>query len=165
MNGKNYAQTFLMGARQLVTDSFEFSDDHQAAGFSRQQWNLLTSNKHWTRAERREVKNLLETACSISQEIAGIPPSTMPGEYVAAVICLFVHPCNRILASRRAPEAFDTLSASGLIGRPEEKPVLPSQMTALVLMFTAFGLDDLDRFPVDGQIERFVQEENMKENA
>ena len=68
--------------------------------------------------------------------IAGMPAIPMPGQYAAALIAEVVAPCNRFLACTKAPDTFDAVDASGILGTHEIKPMSTQQLMALTLAYS-----------------------------
>lgn len=136
-------RAMMVGAFQIAELGTEHSARHAAVGFSAEEWDLLTQKEMWTQEQRRMVRAPLAEAVSISLTLAGLPSEPLPGQYVAAVIAKLVAPANRLVAAFRAPETFDAVSASGLIGEGEVKAMTPQQMVSLVMYYSSGQYDDL----------------------
>lgn len=152
--GYGFCETFLVGADELACMPAEYGVQQQAAGFTQEQWNLLTSKDLWTAAERDRIPSLLVTALSISLRVAGLPPSPVPGAYVAAVIAKLVAPCNRQVACHSAPESFDLMAAAGVTGTSQVVPTKREQLLGLVAVFSSGDFRSLAQFKIDTELEK-----------
>ena len=132
-----------VGALTLVRFGREHTDAHAAAGFSRQEWDLLTCDDMWTAEQQRQVRSILAEAVNVSLTLANLPSDRLPGQYVAAIIAQLVSPCNRLVAARKAPETYDAVAASGLVGPVEVIETTPEQMVALVMAYSSGEVADL----------------------
>lgn len=157
-----FPSMFLLGAAKLIAAGKEYGPVQQEAGFGQAEWELLTADRCWSRSERQKIGQLLSNAVSINLNVAGLPPTPLPGAYVAATICKLVHPCNRLVAAMNAPESFDAMSASGLNGEPVEVITTQKQMLSLVLEFSADEWKAIERFPVDKVLAALVEAEQME---
>lgn len=133
----NLMKMFQVGAMALADMGRTHTAAHAAAGFSVEEWEVLTSAEVWSAEQRRRVRSILGEAVSVSLAMAGLPSEPLPGQYVAAVICAVVHPSNRLVAALRAPETYDAVSASGLMGETKIVPMTPEQMVSLVVAYSA----------------------------
>lgn len=154
---QNYNDLFLLGANELVAMTKVYGPDQIAAGFTEEEWSLLTQEDCWTISQQRKIKSVLASACSITLAIAGLPPAPLPGAYVAAVICKLCAPCNRLVAANQAPESFDARSALGLVGESIEVITSQAQMYALVVHFSSAEFAALSSFPVSEVVNAAVE--------
>lgn len=153
MIAKTYQQLFLNGANELASTDKAYGPVQQAAGFTREQWELLTDLTNWTLAQQRQIAGLLSEAVSICMRLAGLPPTPLPGAFVAAVIVKLVAPCNRLIGAVSAPASFDCMSALGLMQNVEIVTTTKEQMMALVVYFSAHDTDALTSVKVDAAAE------------
>ncbi len=163
MIGNTYQQLFLLGANELATSDIEYGSQQQSAGFTREEWELLTEPECWSKSEQMKVASILAAAVSITLRIAGLPAVPLPGAYVAAVICKLVAPCNRILAAASAPESFDAMSAVGLVSESVKVITSKEQMYALVVYFSSAEFGALETFRLDEETETAVIEAQSAE--
>lgn len=159
-----FKQLFQMGANKLATAPQEFGAVQKAAGFTQDEWELLTTDEGWTQAERMKLKTLISNAVSITLTTAGLPAVPLPGAYVAAVICHLVAPCNRLVAAAAAPESFDALSAVGIHTVSTKVITTQEQMYALVLYFSSDDYEALSSFKISEEIEEAVAHAISQEN-
>lgn len=160
MVGNTYQQLFLLGANQLASHlGEEYGPVQQAAGFTAEEWRLLTQPECWNDVERRQVPSALQSAVAITLRVAGLPPTPLPGAYVAAVICKLCAPCNRLVAAACAPESYDVLSAVGLTKESQHVITTKEQMYALVTYFSSAEFGALESFRLEREIEEFVLSE------
>lgn len=132
------------GALTIARWGLKYSSAHAAAGFPEAHWNLLVQSEPWSPAERRQVRTILAEAINLTLEIAGMPSEPLPGQYAAAVIAVLVAPCNRIVAAHRAPNTYDAISASGLLGEVEVKEMTATQMVSLVMVYSSGHFPEAD---------------------
>lgn len=158
MIGNTYQQLFLVGANELATAPKAYGPEQQAAGFTQEEWELLTAEECWTKAEQMKISSILSSAVSITLRTAGLPPVPLPGAYVAACICKLVAPCNRLIAAASAPESFDAMSAVGIVGESLKVITSKEQMYALVVYFSSAEFGALEGFKVDEFTEETVVE-------
>ena len=157
-----YQSLFLLGANQLASLDDVYGPEQQAAGFTNEEWNLLTDSKCWTKEQQLKMPSILSAAVSITLRTAGLPPAPLPGAFVAAVICKLVKPCNRLVAAASAPESFDALSAVGLTHETQVKTTTREQMYALVTYFSSAEFAALEQFSVDALIQQQVISEQAE---
>lgn len=149
-----YQNLFLLGANELATHPKEYGPEQQAAGFTKDEWDLLTQTDCWTKTQQLKITSLLSNAISITLRTAGLPPTPLPGAFVAAVICKLVASCNRIVAAASAPESFDVMSAVGLTSETQTIITSKEQMYALVIYFSSQQFSALEQFSVDELAEQ-----------
>ena len=132
----DHLRMFDLGALALGSLGKEHTARHAAVGFSAEEWELLTTEELWSSDQRRRVRSILAECVNATLSIAGLPPTPLPAQYVAAVICAVVSPCNRLVAAMRAPETYDAVAASGLSGPVEIEPSRQETMVSLVMAYT-----------------------------
>lgn len=154
--GNSYQQLFLLGANQLAVAPIDYGPDQQAAGFTQEEWLLLTTEECWTKSEQMKIPSIVANCVSITLRTAGLPPVPLPGAYVAAVICKLIAPCNRLVAAASSPESFDVMSAAGITGEPVQVITTKEQMYALVVYFSSAEFGALESFPLDEMTEESV---------
>lgn len=131
----NHFQIFRQGALSLVTETMAYTKIHRQYGLSQDDWELLTQPEPWNVQQRQRARSIIAEAVTISLTIAGLPAQALPAQYVAAVIATVVRPANMLVASTRAPEAFDAMNASGIMSSTEVQPVTVEQMQSLVMAY------------------------------
>lgn len=156
MIGNSYQQLFLLGANELATMGVAYGPDQQAAGFTQDEWTLLTQPECWTKAEQRKLKTVIQNAVSITLAVAGLPAVPLPGAFVAAVICKLCASCNRLVACMSAPESFDVMSAAGISANSVEIITTREQMMALVVYFSSADFTALQGFHLQGDVEEEI---------
>lgn len=157
----SFHELFLLGADALVAAGTEYDETHQAAGFSQSQWNTLTQKERWSPADADQVKALISHAVSCHMKAAGLPPTPLPAPFVAATIVKFVAPCNRFTAAYNAPESFDPMAASGLVGEPVDIIATRNQIYSLVQIISSEDYNILTNVKVDEVVERALQERGL----
>lgn len=134
-------QALAVGAEALAAkfggEDGKWTRDMARHGFTKEEWELLTQPECWNEKERRSVRSLLGEAINLSMTMAGMPAAPLPAHYVAAVISKLVHPCNRLVAAQRAPEAYNALSATGQKQAIEVEMVPQETMIALVMAYSS----------------------------
>lgn len=163
MIGNTYQQLFLVGANELASAAVEYGPEHQAAGFTQEEWLLLTSEQCWTKAEQMQMPSIIANMVSITLRTAGLPPVPLPGAYIAACICKLVQPCNRLIAAASAPESFDAMSASGIAQESVKIITTREQMYALVTYFSSAEFGAIESFRLDTIVEEGVVAAQLEE--
>lgn len=162
----SFQNLFLLGANVLASIARSaYGPVQNAAGFSKDEWDLLTSESCWTRAEQRKMPSIISSAVSITLQTAGLPATSLPGAFVAATICKLCAPCNRMVAAASAPESFDVISASGIMSESVIKITSKEQMLALVVYFSSAQFGALEQFSVDEVTAAQVIADQAKEQA
>ncbi len=156
MIGNTFQQLFLLGANELATMDIDYGPQQQAAGFTMEEWDLLTTDTCWTKAEQMKLPSMLSNMVSITLRTAGLPAVPLPGAFIAACICKIIAPCNRLVAASSAPESFDVMSAAGIARESVQVITTREQMLALVVYFTSADFDSLAGFPLQVEIENAV---------
>jgi hypothetical protein len=133
----NLHDAFMIAAMKIAQEERKYLDLHKAHGIEQSHWELITQKEYWTVDQARAVRSILANVVEVSMTIAGMPPTPLPGQYVAAVIATVVAPCNRIIACMKAPDTFDALDASGLISHAGEevKVMTPQQLISLTMAY------------------------------
>jgi hypothetical protein len=127
--------SFKIAARRIAQQDRQYTELHKAHGIEEAHWELLTQAEYWTPDQGRAIRSILANVVEVSMTIAGMPALPLPGQYVAALICEVVSPCNWMLASTKAPETFDAFDATGFTKESEVKPMTHQQMMALVMAY------------------------------
>lgn len=164
MIGNSFHQLFTLGANLLATMPIQFGSEQQAAGFTKDEWDLLTQKKCWNNEEVQKLPTLINSLVSITLRIGGLPSTPLPGAYVAASICSIIAPCNRFLAASAAPESYDAMSASGIQTTSEIITTSREQMYALVTYFTSAEFGALSSFRLNDEIEDAVIQAQIDAN-
>lgn len=89
----------VMGALSIVkatTDTLEAS--LVGYGVTKLQLQKAMSPAPWIGGERAEVRRTLDSLIYASVDAAGLPRIDLPAEFVAAVLAIFVHPTNLMVA-------------------------------------------------------------------
>ncbi len=150
---------FRAGAEKLASSAF--GDIHREFGIAQNEWELLTQEEFWTPQQQRQVRSLIASTVEVSLTIAGMPPTPLPVQYVAAVIAIVVAPANQIVAAMKAPDTFDAYDASGLNGAPTDNAASKQQLLGLVMAYAGgFGGEPMPR--VDLEVVEIVKMENKK---
>lgn len=151
---------FRVGAKKIAQNERAYTELHKAHGIEQSHWDLLTSDEYWTPDQARAVRSILAAVIEVSMTIAGMPAVPMPGQYAAALIAEVVSPCNRMLACHKAPDTFDAVDASGLLGTSEVKDMTPQQLMGLVLAYSG----GIEREPQSHRLPKVVSDTIAKEN-
>lgn len=140
--------SFRIGAESLVLGTVKYTELHRSHGITQTDWELLTQLDPWTPEESRQIRSILASVIEVCLTLSGLPPVPLPGQYAAAVIAIVVGPANRFLAAQKTPDTFDAVSASGLEGAVEIKPMKTEQMFSLVMAYSGgFGGEPMPRLP------------------
>ena len=100
-----------------------------AGDITRQQFDKLIGNEHWTSLERRAMEDVLHRIVYAASYTAGLTAMVLPAEFIAHVIAIYVHPVNHQVASQFFQEPpsldslrnMDTVDASACDRVPREK--------------------------------------------
>jgi len=87
-------------------------------GISQSDYDALTGPSPWLPSERNRMHTTLNALLNVSADTLGCPRFTLPAEYVAASIAVFVNPINAQSICRimeRSPSASDLGSGSQTI--------------------------------------------------
>lgn len=74
---------------------------------------LVTGGTAWQNAERHRITKTLDALQYGTMDLIGLPRFTVPAEYVAAVIAMFVHPANIMVACRWMESGQNSVSFMG----------------------------------------------------
>lgn len=129
-------RAFRVGARTLAKDNCKYTELHKGHGIDSHAWDLLTQDEVWSADEVRQMRSVLGNIAEVAMSIAGMPSIPLPGQYMAAVICEVVAPCNRFLAAMKVPATFDAVAAAGITESFQVKEMSTEQMMALVLAYS-----------------------------
>lgn len=152
--------SFRVGALKLAEADKKYTDLHKAHGIEETNWMLLTQEEYWQPNEARAIRSILANVVEVSMNIAGLPPLPMPGQYVAAVIATIVAPCNRMIACVKAPDTFDAVDASGLLGTSEVRDMPVQQLMGLVIAYSGGSQREPAQTRLPASVTRAVAEEN-----
>lgn len=158
-----YVKMFQLGANELAVMDREFGPLQAAAGFTPEEWGLLTQKTCWTKAERMGIGSIISNMVSITLLVSGLPATSLPGSYVACCIAKIISPCNRLVAAANAPASFDAMSASGIGQESIEIQTTEKQMYALVELFSSQDYSALENFKIDELVQALVIVDQMKE--
>lgn len=129
-------KAFQHGARILAKEECRYTTLHKGHGIEEHHWLLITQHEYWSPDQARQIRAILASVLEVSLTIAGMPAIPLPGQYVASVISEVVAPPNRMLACIKAPDTFDAVAASGIMGTHEVKPMSSQQLMGLVLVYS-----------------------------
>lgn len=133
----NLFRMFMVGAAALATPALQYKNIHKSNGISSEDWRILTLDVPWVKSERLKIPSILSAAINVSITLAQLPPTSLPAQYVAALICALVRPCNRLVAVSCAPETYDAVAASGIAGEYALQRITDQQMMSLVIAYSA----------------------------
>lgn len=161
----NIHNAFMIGAKKIAQAERQYTDLHKAHGILESDWQLLTQPEYWTPDQARSIRSILANVIEVSMTIAGMPAVPMPGQYAAALISEVVSPCNRLLATTKAPDTFDACAASGMMETHEVKPMSVQQLMALVLAYSGGSNQEPQRHVISDEVRDSVMRENESKRA
>ncbi len=82
-------------------------------GLQESDLKLVTGDIPWAANQRTSVTRTLDSLMFGTMDILGLPRFMVPAEYVAAVIVMFVHPSNLLVACRYMESGNPTADALG----------------------------------------------------
>ena len=98
MSGMLSFETAL-GAMQLVKRS-DYGSLFQSLGVTGEDYQLTCGTAVWTGMDRARVRQTLDAFSAGTMDLVGVSRFELPAEYLAAVIVMFVHPVNVMIACR-----------------------------------------------------------------
>lgn len=109
-----------LGTMKIIRDYA--SADLDSLGIQPTDLETLVGNAPWTVNDRRRVLATLDALMFGSLDKMGLPRVSLPAEFVAAVISVFVHPLNRFVCASWISESGRTQSyaAQALASHPGE---------------------------------------------
>ena len=132
-------------------------------GFSPVEYKLLAGDAPWIGADRPRVRAMLETLVTESTDAIGLPRFTLPGEYVAAVLAVFVSPVNLMVACSwmegRLP------AADMLIAEPDPPPGMEKLSGSQLFAMVATMLGDEDIAAIADKLRKHIMNGIGKINA
>lgn len=114
-----------------------------ALGISQDDFDLVTGNFPWIGAHRPRVTAVIDSLTHGTLDVLGLPRIAVPGEYRAAMIAIFVAPCNHHVACRWLERGH---SAVEMVTGTEDVPVSAQQLFSMVLSVHPNGAPILDRW-------------------
>lgn len=131
------AETAL-GAMKLLAEG-SASSDFGAFGLSRDEFNLFIGSRHWVGMDRPVVEKIAQIITYGVMDVIGATRFPVSAEYFAAVVAMFVHPCNIQVACDWLPRQQLNASLSKGEGELDAEFVTPRQLFALVLRLKEKG--------------------------
>lgn len=99
------------------------------------QYQYLTQDKLWMREDRALITQCIHAVVNATLEVALLPRFSLPAEFIAAAICLFVSPCNwRIACSMLEGSDWASRLADG---DEEVERIRPDVLFAMVVCIYA----------------------------
>lgn len=102
----------------------------EGLGVSRADFDRFVGGLPWMSSDRNRMSNMLHAFAFASLDAQGLPRFTLPAEYLAAVICIFVHPVNMLSACVVAPRTYPAEEQGRGV---QETKVTPEILFALVV--------------------------------
>lgn len=99
-------------------------------GVSKGDFDRLTGDTQWLSSDRNRMTAVLHSVINASVDAMGLPRFTLPAEYIAAGICIFVAPNNSFAACSWAPPT-PTAEVLGVLGGCA--PTTSQQLFSLVV--------------------------------
>lgn len=158
----NIHVAFRHGAQILAKDERKYTSLHKGHGIEQSHWDLLTQEEYWSPDQARQMRSILASVVEVAMTIAGMPAIPLPGQYVAALIAEVVAPANRLVACTKAPDTFDAVAASGLIGTHEVKDMSVQQLMALVIAYSGDYPEEPHPHKLPREVKETMKEANKK---
>lgn len=103
-------------------------------GVSRGDFDRFVGDDPWLQTDRYRMAEMIHALANASLDAQGLPRFSLPAEYIAATIAMFVHPMNALMAARIAPPAIS--AADGGRGVTPQ-PCTSEQIFALLVQLYA----------------------------
>lgn len=123
----------MIAAASVIEARVAVPNGLSSLGISLDDYKLLTQSTPWTGIDRQRVSRTIQSVCYALLDVLGIPRFDVPAEYLGAVLSIFVHKSNLMLAcvySDRLKTCNDMLCPDS-----EGEPVSPSTLFCLCLQF------------------------------
>ena len=119
----------------------------------------LSSEVPWTVSDRGRMTRALEQVLAGGTELAGLPPVSLPAEFVAAAIALTVHPVNHLVACSWSGEKLSLQTEANGYIEGQSTPcchevVTPRKLLALTIQ--AYSHDGGFKQRFDSAVERLT---------
>lgn len=101
-------------------------------GLSRADFDRFIGSDPWLASDRNRMSAILHTMANSSLDAQGLPRFSLPAEYLAAVIAVFVHPVNVHASCVFAPPSMSAQDA-GRAGGVTAENCTSEQLFALVV--------------------------------
>jgi len=103
-------------------------------GVSKGDFDRLVGDTQWLSSDRNRMTAVLHSVINASIDSMGLPRFTLPAEYIAAGICVFVAPNNSFAACIWAPVSPSAEALGRMAGTASTNP---EQLFALVIQMYA----------------------------
>ena len=144
----------MQSALELLSAEFTEGAPLAAYGLSKDDLAVLSKPSFYQQSDRVRVQRALSCMKDGVAGYVGVAPFAVPAEYVAAIICKFVHACNiRIACSWMSiiPSVpADDLAAESMAS----EPVTAQKLFSLVLM--ARGKDSAFEAGFDSKVKKAI---------
>jgi len=155
-------RSFQIGAEKLADSGNRYTNLHKSHGIEQHQWDILTQKEYWSPEQARSMRSNLANIVEVAMTIAGMPAIPLPGQYVAAVIAAIVAPCNWMVAATKAPDTFDALDASGMLGGSKVKDMTVQQLQSLIMCYGGALTGEPGAHRLPKSVGEAVKEANKK---
>ena len=88
-----------LGAMEMIKDGLH-PRDLAALGVSEEDLKLLTGTRCWINADKLRVRKTIDVMIFGTIDLCALDHFPIPIEYVAAVVYVFVNPCNYLIACK-----------------------------------------------------------------
>lgn len=133
----------VKGAATVLLNS-STNDVIDAIGCTETEWQLVTGQRIWIGVDRARVSRILDSLLFGLIDTIGLPRFELPAEYMAAMVSIFVSPCNYFSACTWLGSFVPGDDLAGYSGRKEPvegfERVKPAQIFALVLDIRSSGV-------------------------
>jgi len=128
----NLRPEIALGAMKLLSEGAATANIG-AFGLEYEDFALLTGDAPWVGANRPKISRCLSTMCFGTLDVIGVTRFPVSAEYQAAIVAMFVHPCNFQVASDWLSKCMSNEDLSQ--GREEMGAPMasPQQIFALVI--------------------------------
>ena len=147
----NYAT--MQSALSLLHSEFCGSAPLSAYGLSRDDMAILSKESLYQQSDRVRVQRALSSMVNGTAGFIGVAPFAVPAEFIAAIICKFVHACNVRIACNWM-SIIPAVPADDMAQDLASEPVSPARLFSLVLL--ARGNDSSFEAGFDSKVKKAI---------
>lgn len=125
--GSRVSYSVAVNCMRLIRDG-AVNDAFEALGIIPEDFELVCQSDPWIGAERTRITNVINSLVHGTVDVMGLPRIEVPVEFIASVLCVFIHPANLAVACRWMETSYsaEDISAGGVL-----EPVTAQRLFAL----------------------------------
>jgi len=130
---QNLSVVTALGACKLIAEGTG-SVDFSTFGLNNDDRKILTGSRLWLAADRPIIDRLINTLIYGVMDVVGVAIFPVSAEYMAAVVAMFVHPTNLMVACQWMDRAQSNADLADGVAVKGAQLALPGQLFALVTL-------------------------------